>query len=230
MWEQVWARLAPTAPPALALRDLAVVVAVAVLCVGFAPVWRVVRVGVTLVHELGHAFVGVLVGRRFSGFVLRADMSGHAVTVGRPRGLGRVLTTWAGYPMPGLLAAGMAALVWRGYAGALLAALALALLVALPRVRSLLTFVAVGIVLAGAVGLFWWGSSGLQTLALLVVAVILLAGGWRHVAAVAGAPRGSGSDPEVLRDLTGAPAPLWVVSFVLVLAGSTWAMWRLASG
>ena len=70
---------------------------------------EVLRLGVTLVHELGHAFVGMLVGRRFTGFVLRGDMSGHAVTVGPPRGIGRLVTTWAGYPMPGVVALGLVA-------------------------------------------------------------------------------------------------------------------------
>ena len=46
--------------------------------------WYRLRVGITLVHELGHAAVGVAVGRRFTGFVLRGDMSGHAVTWGAP--------------------------------------------------------------------------------------------------------------------------------------------------
>ena len=74
------------------------------------------RLAVTLVHELGHALVGLAVGRRFTGFVLRGDMSGHAVTVGPARGPGRVLSTWAGYPAPAVVGA---ALVWaagRGWA------------------------------------------------------------------------------------------------------------------
>src|SRR5699024_217250 len=64
------------------------------------PVWRVLRLVVTLVHELGHALVGVMAGRRLAGFVLRADMSGHAVTVGPAKGPGGGATTWAGYPAP----------------------------------------------------------------------------------------------------------------------------------
>src|SRR5690606_19833180 len=51
--------------------ELAVVAAVALAVVLVPQAWRVARLGVTLVHELGHAVVGVAVGRRFTGFVLR---------------------------------------------------------------------------------------------------------------------------------------------------------------
>ena len=80
-----------------------VVLALTAVAVGWAPAWRVLRLAVTLVHELGHAGAGVAVGRRFTGFVLRRDMSGHAVTVGRPKGPGMVATTWAGYPVPAVV-------------------------------------------------------------------------------------------------------------------------------
>src|SRR5699024_11577829 len=69
------------------------------------PLWRIARLAVTFVHELGHAVVGILCRRRFTGFVLRGDASGHAVTRGRPRGPGRVLTAWAGYPAPAVVGA-----------------------------------------------------------------------------------------------------------------------------
>ena len=72
-------------PADLSLSVLGVVVLAAALAALVDPLWRVLRLRVTLVHELGHAFVGMLVGRRFTGFVLRGDMSGHAVTVGPPR-------------------------------------------------------------------------------------------------------------------------------------------------
>ena len=54
------------------------------------------------------------------------------------------------------------------------------------------------------------------------MALVLLAGAWRHLAAVRGTPRGSGSDPDVLRQLTRVPAPLWTACFALVLALCTW--------
>ena len=51
------------------------------------------RTLVTVVHEAGHAVVGIACGRRFQGFVVQRDMSGHAVTKGKPTGPGRILTS-----------------------------------------------------------------------------------------------------------------------------------------
>ena len=108
-------------------------------CVAVPPVWQVLRLAVTLVHELGHALVGLAVGRRFTGFVLRGDMSGHAVTVGPARGIGRVLSTWAGYPAPAVVGAAMVWAAGRGWAAPVAHLVLVVLLVALLRVRSLLT-------------------------------------------------------------------------------------------
>jgi hypothetical protein len=157
------------------------------------PLWRVLRLGVTLVHELGHAFVGMLVGRRFTGFVLRGDMSGHAVTVGPPRGIGRLVTTWAGYPMPGVVALGLVAAASQRYAAPLLTALLVGLLITVPRVRSLLTAIVVGLTTAALGCLWWWGTAAVQAQVLIGIALILLVGGWRHLGAVASATT-AGSD------------------------------------
>ena len=78
----------PSRGVALAGVPVLLVLTAALVAVAVDPVWRVLRLGVTLVHELGHAGVGVLAGRRFTGFVLRGDMSGHAVTVGPAVGWG----------------------------------------------------------------------------------------------------------------------------------------------
>ena len=106
---------------ALDRRALLVVAGCALVAVAIPAVWRVLRIAVTLVHELGHALVGMAVGRRFTGFVLRGDMSGHAVTVGKPRGPGRALSTWAGYPAPAMVGAAMVWLGGRGWAAAFIA-------------------------------------------------------------------------------------------------------------
>lgn len=80
-------------------------VACALLPISYLPL----RHGVTAVHEAGHAFVALLVGRRLHAVRLHRDSSGEAVSVGRSRGPGVVLTLLAGYPAPTL--AGVAALV-----------------------------------------------------------------------------------------------------------------------
>ena len=71
----------------------ALAVLAAVLVVPTARRWG--RTLVTIVHEAGHAGAGVLVGRRFQGFVVEKNLAGHAVTAGKERGPGRIFTTWA---------------------------------------------------------------------------------------------------------------------------------------
>jgi hypothetical protein len=225
--EEVLRRLEPaTAAPDLSLAALGVVVLVAALAALVDPLWRVLRIGITLVHELGHAFVGILVGRRFTGFVLRGDMSGHAVTVGKPRGFGRAATTWAGYPAPGLVAVALVWLASAGYAAPTLAALLALLLVSLPRVRSALTL-AVVVVTAAAIALLWWQRvDALQAQVLIGVALLLLIGGWRHLGALLASP-GPGSDAGVLRRLSGIPTIVWNATFAATLAASSWGVGRL---
>ncbi len=185
--------------------------------------WYRLRVGITLVHELGHAAVGVAVGRRFTGFVLRGDMSGHAVTWGAPTGAGRVVSTWAGYPAPALLGALVSWLAVAGWAAPTLTALGLGLLLALFFARSVRT-IAVTLTALAATGWLWWSANPVvQACALLGLGVLLVIGAWRHLATMRHGihPR---SDPGVLAQLTGVPSLLWLLSFALVCAGATWAV------
>lgn len=220
--EAVRDRVVPaTTDVALTAPRLLVVLGVALVLVAVEPLWRVVRLAVTLVHELGHAVVGVLVGRQFTGFVLRGDMSGHAVTRGPVRGPGRVASTWAGYPMPALLGA---ALVWtagRGWAAPVITAGLAVLLFALVRVRSALTVVVMVVSIAASAALWWWREDALQTQVLVGFGVVLLVGAWRHLSAVL-RDRSRGSDPGVLASLTPVPRALWNLSFAVVCALSTW--------
>lgn len=220
----IGARIAPDATaPQLRGGTLAVVVALGMAAVAVPNAWRTLRVAVTLVHELGHALVGMLVGRRFTGFVVRGDMSGQAVTVGPARGLGRVLTTWAGYPAPAAVGAVMIWAASQGWAAPLLSALLVPLLVGLPRVRSVGT-AAVLLAAAGATGaLWWWGTAASQAQVVTGVGVLFLLGAWRHLGAVATPARGDRvSDPAVLARLTGVPRLLWLASFAAALAALTW--------
>jgi hypothetical protein len=220
--EIVQARVTPAGSAAvLSQAALAIALGVAVAASVVRPVWRVLRLAVTLVHELGHAIVGMAVGRRFTGFVLRGDMSGHAVTVGRARGPGRVLSTWAGYPAPAVIGAGMVWLAGRGWAAPFVTGVLVILLLALVRVRSALTVLVMVVVLAGTTGLWWWRDDALQAQVLVGLGILLVAGAWRHLAAVF-ADRSQGSDPGVLAALTRVPRAIWNASFALVCAAATW--------
>ncbi len=192
----------------------------ALVVVAVPPVWQVLRLVVTLVHELGHALVGLAVGRRFTGFVLRGDMSGHAVTVGPPRGLGRVLSTWAGYPAPAVVGAVLVWVAGRGWAAPVVTLVLGVLLVALVRVRSLLTAVVMVVAIGATAALWWWRDDGVQVQVLVGLGIVLVVGAWRHLASVVRS-RDRGSDPAVLASLTHVPRVVWNGSFVVVCVAAT---------
>lgn len=200
-------------------------VALVVVLVGVAltwrPAWQVLRLGVTLVHELGHAAVGVAAGRRFTGFVLRSDMGGHAVTVGRATGPGVVATTWAGYPAPAVVGALLVLAGAKGWAAPVLTVVLVALVLALVFVRSTLTGLVVCTALLATGALWWWRDDLVQQHVLVGTGLLLLAGAWRHLLAVIGS-RDRGSDPRALARLTGAPPWVWVGSFVVVCGLASW--------
>jgi hypothetical protein len=220
-WELAWSRTAP-ASGELAMGAPAVTVALvaALLVVAVPPVWQVLRLAVTLVHELGHALVGMAVGRRFTGFVLRGDMSGHAVTVGPTRGPGRVLSTWAGYPAPAVVGAAMVWTAGAGWAAPVIALALVVLLLALVRVRSVLTAVVMLVALGATGALWWWRDDALQAQVLVGCGIVLLVGAWRHLAAAARS-HDRASDPAVLAALTRIPRILWIASYVLVCGAAS---------
>jgi hypothetical protein len=221
-FEQVWSRVVPEQGVALAGAPVLLVIVAALVAVAVDPLWRVLRLGVTLVHELGHAGVGMLSGRRFTGFVLRGDMSGHAVTVGPARGPGRVLTTWAGYPAPAIVGAVVVWLAVRGWSAPVLTGILAVLVMAALRVRSGLTALVVVVVAVGAGALWWAGPPQLQAQVVVGVGVVLIVGAWRHLGAVLTARNPAVSDPGVLARLTRVPRSLWNATFVAALAAASW--------
>ncbi len=203
------------------LDDRLIWVIVASGVVVLSPLWRWVRPVVTVIHELGHAAVGAACGRRFRGFIVSPDMSGHAITSGRARGPGMVLTVAAGYPMPGLVGA---VLIWAAVAGRadlVLLASMVALMVALVKSRSLFTVLTVTILLGVSVALWWRGDATWNAAAVCSVGVVVLLGAWRHLIAVAGT-RDPRQDTGTLARLTRLPAALWTLLFAVALAGCSW--------
>jgi len=200
---------------------LGIALASAAVLVAWRPTWQLLRVGVTLVHELGHAVVGLAVGRRFVGFVVRGDMSGHAITAGPARGAGRVASTWAGYPAPALVGAALVCVAVRGWAAPVTTLLLLTGLLVAVRVRSMFTALVLGVVLLATAALWWWRDDAIQLQVLAAAGLVLLVGAWRHVFSVIRI--GSrGDDPAVLAQLTAVPRMLWNLSFVAVAAASSW--------
>lgn len=221
--QAVWGRVAPAAVPDVGTWTV-VAVGIALAAVVVPLAWRLTRVAVTIVHELGHAAVGILVGRRFTGFVVRGDMSGHAVTRGPRRGPGTVASVWAGYPAPALAGALLVTVAFNGWAGTALSVALLALVLSLVFARSLHTLVAVLASIAAVGAAWWWGDATLQAALALGAGIFLLLGAWRHLGAVARSG-GRGDDPAQLARITPLPAWAWTGTFLAAVAACTWWAW-----
>lgn len=229
IWDEITSRLQPTCSPTVDRTLVIIALAVAAAVVFVPPIWRLVRIAVTIVHELGHAIVGVLGGRRFTGFVLRPDMSGETITVGKTRGPALILSTWAGYPAPAIIGTTLVFAAERGWSAPVVAAAGVVFLGTLVMVRSFYTALVIVLSLAATAALWWWGAEDLQLVVLLAVGVILLLGAWRHIGSVSTRrARKGGSDPGALARLTPVPSALWVLSFAAVAAaGSAVVLLRL---
>lgn len=217
---EISSRIMPDAAPAGGWWILLALV-LALAAVVLPPLWRPARLAVTIVHELGHALIGMLMGRRFTGFVVSADMSGHAVTVGPRRGFGRVASTWAGYPAPAIVGALLVQISLHGWSRTALFVALVVLVLSLVFTRSLHTVVAVLGTAVGVGALWWWGSPALAALLTLAAGVFLLLGAWRHLGAVI-TGGGRSDDPAQLAQLTPLPAWGWIMSFAIVLGACSW--------
>lgn len=219
---EIW-DAATSAQPGPSLAGALVLAAIAFL-VTWSPVgYRIVRHGVTIVHEAGHATVALLCGRQLRGIRLHADTSGVTVSRGRPRGPGMVVTVAAGYPAPALLGLASAWVLGQGYAVGwlwLLVALCAVMLVQIRNFYGLWVLLMAGLVIGGATWLLPEETAG--WLAHLLVWALLLAAPRSVVELQRLRRRGTArrSDADQLAHLTGLPALLWVGLFAVICLGS----------
>jgi len=178
-------------------------------------VWRWARLGVTAVHESGHAVVALLVGRKVTAIHLRPDSSGVTIHY-RPGGrLRRFMTAAAGYPAPGALGLGGAALIlYREPRIWLVALLALGVVNVVLWIRNLFGLV----VMAGWIGGLGWlfvrGTAGVDALVSAVAVWYLVLGGLRAALEVPRSP--APSDAADLGRLLHLPIWLCKAGFVLM--------------
>jgi hypothetical protein len=218
---EIWDRATSTQP----VPDVGFVVATgvaALVLVVLPSTWPWVRLGVTVVHEAGHALVAVLVGRRLQSIRLHSDTSGLTVSRGKPRGPGMVAMLAAGYLAPAglglvaalLLAAGRGVgLLW------LVVLLAGALILWVRNGYGLLVLLLGG---AGVLLLTWYGTDTVRSVAAYLIAWLLLLAAPRPLVELLTARRRRGrtSDPDQLAGLTRVPAVLWTLVLLLAnLAG-----------
>lgn len=204
-------------------------------------IWVKLKYPVTLVHEAGHGFVGMLFGRKLHGIRLHSDTSGLTVTAGSKRGLGVIFTTLWGYPAPSVLGGALLLLVAQGYATLALWLLVLMLVLVLLQIRNffgLWSVLASGlVVVAGAQYL----DPFFQSLLATAFAALLLVGSVRAVRNLQVARKqevalsgSSASDADSLREHTLIPASLWVGFFYLFTGGMLaatlgWLFWAASS-
>ena len=170
-----------------------------------------------MVHEAGHALVGVLVGRRLKSIHLHSDTSGLTVTRGKPRGPGMVAMLAAGYLAPAVLGLVAALLLANGRSVGLLWLLVVltgALILWVRNGYGLLVLLLGG---AGVLLLTWYGDGTVQSVAAYLIAWLLLLAAPRPLVELltAGRRRGRTSDPDQLAGLTRVPAVLWILLLLL---------------
>ncbi len=225
-------RLAATRPPDAATVWVCLAVALAALLVR--PVADVCRHLVTLLHEGGHAFVALAVGRSLHGIRLHSDSSGLSVSRGRPTGAGMVATLAAGYLTPPLVGLAGAFAVTSGWSNAFLASVVLVCALTLLQIRNLH---GLGVVLASglSIGLIgWYAPDAVRSALAATLAWFLLAAGpWGMVGLwrARRRPGAARSDVDQLARITPLPAVVWwaamtLVACVLALLGG----WRLLAG
>jgi Peptidase M50B-like len=218
---EIWDRATATQPVPDA-RFVLATGALALVLVLLPAAWPRVRLGVTVVHEAGHAVAAVLVGRRLRSIRLHSDTSGLTVSRGKPRGPGMVAMLAAGYLAPaalGLLAALLladgrsVALLW------LLVVLAAAMVLWVRNGYGLVVLVLGG---AGVLLVTWYGDGQVQSVAAYLIAWLLLLAAPRPLVELltAGRRRGRTSDADQLAGLTRVPAVVWILLLLLAnLAG-----------
>lgn len=215
IWDLILSTFSVGAQPSTRMTVASALLGVATVAI---PVtWRIVRIVPTVVHETGHAVVGILMGRKVRGFSVSPDMSGETVTVGKKKGLGVTLTTFAGYPAPVVVGAVMVRLALGGRAQVVMAAIAVISCLLFLRSRSLFTLGVTTVLAASSAALWLWAPPAAVSSCVLASAFMLMAGGWRQWANVARS-QDPKQDPAELELGTGIPMAVWHVLWLVLMA------------
>ncbi|WP_082748276.1 M50 family metallopeptidase [Nocardioides jensenii] len=226
---EVWGRATTVQDPP-PREVVLVIVAVALALVLHPLTWHWVRHLVTVVHEAGHAFVALLVGRRLSGIRLHSDTSGVTVSRGRPRGPGMVAMLCAGYLAPAAVGLGASVLLANGRALALLWLVVLALVLMFLQIRNWYGALVLLVIGAGLAAASWYLSASVQSTIAHLLTWVLLFAAPKPVLELMRERRGrrTGSDADQLARLTPLPAGFWIGVFGLAnLAGLALALFAV---
>lgn len=197
------------------------VVAIAVAVVVSVPaIWSKARQAATIVHEMGHALVGSIFGRKIDGIALHSDTSGVTTSRGKPYGVGFLLSVLAGYPAPSFLGLGMIWAATTNWSGAALTLFSVLMLIALWLCRNAIGFLSCTLALAVSTALWWWGTPPVVANAVLSVGIFMVIAGFRCCLDLWKAHQdseGETSDAGQASSLTIiVPASVWIVFFFAI--------------
>lgn len=156
-----------------------IVATLVVALVSVPAVWSKARQAATIVHEMGHAVVGYIFGRKIDGIALHSDTSGVTTSRGKPYGIGFLLSVLAGYPAPSFLGLGMIWAATSNWSGAALTVFAILMLIALWLCRNAIGFLSCALAVAISAAIWWWGTPPVVANAVLAVGVFLVIAGFR---------------------------------------------------
>lgn len=218
---EIWERATSVQSPLPQTWVLAI--GVVALVVTWSPLgYRLVRHLATLLHEAGHAIIGVLVGRKLRGIKLHSDTSGLTLSRGKPTGPGMVATLLAGYPAPAVVGLAGAWLLGLGYAAGTLWSLVVLCTLMLVFIRNFYGLWVVLVTGVGVAALSWLASGTVLSIAAYLMVWALLFIAPRAVVDLQRSRRRQrgrmDSDADQLTRLTRMPAGLWVVIFWLITA------------
>lgn len=210
-------RWAVSEPPPywMILTALAVILVVVLI----RPVWLVARHAVTIVHEMGHVVMAWAWGRRIRGIRLHSDTSGLAITAGKPRGMGVLMTYLAGYTAPSVLGVGMVWASFAGFSGVALTLVVLMFLLAFLLVRNIFGFLTVALALAASTYTLWTGNPQAITAFTFILGMSMAISGVRAVVdlyQVHDQGEAESSDASMAAQHSPLPASFWVWVFGVV--------------
>jgi hypothetical protein len=215
-----------TALPDSPLLLVAVALAIALALVVPRAIWSVSGHVVTIVHELGHGFAGLVTGRRAVSIRLSGNHAG--VTTSKGTAASVPWTTFWGYPVPALVGAALVLAGMAGWAGTALAVSTAVLLLSLLFMRGILAWLLTPLtVLFGAVLLAVAPDPWLSS-AVVGIGIFLVCGAVRAlINLIRGHLRGRthDSDARLLAQATRVPAGVWLLLFAVVIGAAV-----LASG
>lgn len=178
----------------------------------------------TLLHEFGHAAVGVLTGGSASRLQISSPDAGVTSTRVAP-GFSTIAMSAAGYLFPPLSGLGSAYLLEREHAPGVLALLTAVTLLVLPIARGLLTIATVVGIGTLCLLTFWYGAPFVQnTLAYMIAWMLLWSAPTSLLPLVQVRLFGRVGDDDAagLHDDTGIPGCVWIAGWFAV---AVWCLW-----